>query len=61
MNIYMQVTNDQYELPLVVADSIGELARMTGHSKNTVASAISHGKKWKRGRSQWLKVTIEED
>lgn len=40
---YMKVTNDKYRLPVAVADSAGELARIVGATKNTVLSSISHG------------------
>lgn len=39
----MKVTNDKYRLPVAVADSAGELARIVGATKNTVLSSISHG------------------
>lgn len=31
--IYMQVTNDKYELPIAIADSVAELSRITGKKK----------------------------
>lgn len=33
MMLYLAVTNDEYELPVAVADSKSELARMTGISR----------------------------
>lgn len=39
----MKVTNDKYRLPVAVADSAVELARLVGATKNTVLSSISHG------------------
>ena len=33
MKLYMAVTNDEYELPVAVADSKTELANMTGISR----------------------------
>lgn len=42
MKIYMYVTKDEFELPLAVAESPDELARMVGTTKNVVLSAISH-------------------
>ena len=40
---YMKVTNDKFRLPVAVADSAVELARLVGTTKNTVLSSISHG------------------
>lgn len=38
-NIWMAVTPDSYELPVLVADTAKELAQMMGVSKNTVKSS----------------------
>lgn len=42
MRIWMEVTPDEYELPIKVADSGGELARMCGLSRDAIYSSISH-------------------
>ena len=52
--LYMYVTRDDYELPLIVADSAEELAQMLGTTKNTVLSCISHKRKG------WARVSVEE-
>jgi len=44
MNLYIMVSNDKYELPLAVADSVKELAEMTNKTSGTIYSAISHVK-----------------
>lgn len=58
MFVYVKVTNDKYELPLAVADSERELARILHIS----VSAISHGvKKSRQGeRSIYREVEIGE-
>lgn len=56
--LYMQVTSDKYELPLVVADSMAELARKTGNKRSSIASAISHAKKKER-KSKYVKVELD--
>ena len=38
--LYEVVTPDRYELPLCVADSIGELALLTGRDYNTVHKGV---------------------
>ena len=59
MTIWMMVSSDELELPLAVASSRAELARIIGIPANNIASAISHAKK--RGhKSQYVKVEIEE-
>lgn len=55
MALYMVVTQDKYELPLAVADSPAELARMLGVKSSVIRSAISHSKK-KGFKSKYVKV-----
>lgn len=45
MFIWMQVTKDKYELPVCIADSAEELAKMCGTTANSIKSSISHSKK----------------
>ena len=39
--LYMAVSRDEYELPLIVADTVSEIARKTGHNIGTLYRAIS--------------------
>jgi hypothetical protein len=41
MKIYMYVTNDKYELPIVMADSVKALAKMVGVKASSINSVIS--------------------
>lgn len=52
MKLYIMVTNDVYELPLAVADSINELAKLAGVKPNSIASALS---RVKHGVLAWSK------
>lgn len=54
----MLVTNDEYELPLVVADTAAELARILGKKRTDIASALTHAKK-KGFKSQYVKVIVD--
>lgn len=56
--VYMLVTQDKYELPLIVTDTMAELARRTGQKRSSVASAISHANK-KGFKSRYIKVIID--
>lgn len=60
MKLYLAITRDKYELPLAVADSPNELARMCGVKPNNVSSAISNWKSGKRRRSCFICVDIED-
>lgn len=56
MTLWLQVTTDQYELPLVVADSRQELARLCGVKPKTISEKISRRKE----KCSYVKVEIEE-
>lgn len=59
MTIYMKVTDDKYEFPIVMADSMKELANALGVS----LSAVSHGlKRYYSGsrRTCYRKVVIDD-
>lgn len=60
MTLWMEVTTDDLELPLVVAGSVTELARKIGKTNNNISSSISKAKT--RGyRSRYVKVEVEDD
>jgi hypothetical protein len=54
------VTDDELELPLVVADSAQELADIIGRNVNTIYSGISHEQHGRIKRSIYKKVEIKE-
>lgn len=57
--LYMLVTNDEYELPLAVADSLAEIAKIAGIKKYSVASLISRSISNKK-RCPYVRVEFEE-
>lgn len=58
--VWMKVTNDKYELPVLVADSAPELAKMLGCSPNNIYSSLSHAKH-RRQNTTYRKVIINEE
>lgn len=60
MTIVMLVTADKYELPLIVADSIADLAREIGKTPTDLYSAMSRARK-RGGRCKYVRVEVEED
>lgn len=59
MTLWMEVTMDDLELPLVIASSAEELARKIGKHRKNIYSAISHARA--RGyRSRYVKVEVED-
>ena len=64
MTLYMAVTPDKYELPMMIAESKAELARMTGMHRSTVCNAIKGRRSRREGRKlrldvRYLFVTVE--
>lgn len=58
--LWMMVSMDKYELPLIVCDSAAELARRIGVPQVNIRSAISKAKN--RGyRCKYVKVAIDEE
>ena len=60
MTLFLMVTDDEYELPLAVADTAAELARITGKRENTIYASISHAKKGNR-KSIYHRVEILDE
>lgn len=53
--LYVRTTKDQLQLPVAVADTPSELARLTGASIRCVLSSISHK------RLGWYKVVLTDE
>lgn len=54
-SVILMVTRDKYELPLVVASTVDEMAQITGVQRNTIYKSIT------RGAGQFRKVYIDEE
>ena len=57
-NVWMMVTLDEYELPLLVADTAEELAVMAGVKVGAIHSAMSKHKHGKTQRCKYKKVRV---
>lgn len=55
MKLYMKVTKDEYELPLIVEDSPTKLAERLGLKVGSVTSMVS------KNRSGFVKVEVEDE
>ena len=60
MFVYMKVTTDRYELPLAVADTGEELARICGVSKNNVYNTMRKARILGH-RCQYVRVEVGEE
>ena len=56
MTLYLKVTKDKYELPVAVADSKKELARMLGRYESGIYRAFKEGRE-----SCYVQVEVEDD
>ena len=44
--LYVAYSHDIYELPIAVADTPTELAKMLGISRNCISSYLTHNRPW---------------
>ena len=58
--VWLKVTKDKYELPVAVAESAAELARICGTTENYVRSSASHHRH-RRRRGRYISVEVEEE
>lgn len=60
MKLYMMVTQDRYELPLCVTDSVKELAKFSGLSVDTLYQMMSKYKHGRIKKSRFIAVEVEK-
>lgn len=58
--IYLLVTKDEFELPLAVADSVYELARICGVTPSTVMHSVSTISKRQIKNSKYKRVWVSD-
>lgn len=58
--VYMKVTKDRFELPIVVADSAYELARLCGVNVSTIMHSVSTQSKRIIKNSQYKRVWVSD-
>ena len=59
--VYMEVTMDNLELPLAVADTPSELAKLRGVNKQAIYKSISRIQLGQRKKGRYVKVNIEDE
>lgn len=55
---WLLVTTDEYELPLMVCDTVRELAERCNTTEGTIYSTISHFEAGRKPRSKFKRVEI---
>ena len=58
--VYMKISKDRYELPVAVANSAYELAKICGVTNSTVCRAIRN-REQKGSRSKYVRVLIDKE
>ena len=58
--VYIKVTDDELRLPVAIADTVLELAKIVGVKPNTIYSSMCHAKHGRRS-SVYECVEIDED
>ena len=61
MFLWLMITTDKYELPLIVADSPRELAKLAGVSYQNIKTSIYLKNKGKITYSKYVKVEVDDD
>ncbi len=61
MKLYMAVSADKYELPVVVADSLSELGSKFGISAKDVDNRIWTGAVSRKDKVRFLRVEVSDD
>lgn len=61
MRLYLGVTADKYELPLIVTDTVVELAKITGVDSRTLRDRISKGCSGKNTGIKFIKVEVKDE
>ena len=59
MTLYMEITPDEYELPVRVTDNVGELASMCKVDKRYIWRYLNHVKNGKIKKPRFIKVEVE--
>lgn len=58
--IWMKVTQDEFELPLAIADSSTELAIICGTTANNIRSTVAKGRSGIIKNPSFIVVKVEE-
>lgn len=59
--LYMEITQDQYALPVCVCDTVAELARKTGLTQNNIKSQISKGNAGRYRFPRFVSILLESE
>lgn len=60
MRLYMAVTADEYELPLIVSDKVKDIAKYSGTSESNVYYGINYDYSGKRKKMKFVRVEVND-
>ena len=60
-NVWMKISKDRLELPLAVAESASELAKICNTSPDCIMSVVSKARKGIIKNPGFVKIEIEDD
>lgn len=60
VRVYMLISRDKYQLPLMVSDDIHEFAARLGKTPNTISGIMCHARK-KNQFCRYVSVLVEDD
>ena len=58
--VYMEITTDKFQLPVKVAESPAELARMCGVPRYRIYNYLDHVKNGRIKNPKYIKVVLED-
>lgn len=61
MTLWIEVTNDKYELPVAVETCVKDLARKAGVKPDSIISMVSKDRAGKMKKCRFKKVIVEDD
>lgn len=61
MILWLEVTNDKYELPVAVADTSDELGRMVGVTGNTIRKMVYKHRKGLVDHTRYILLRIDDN
>lgn len=59
--IYMEITQDEYELPIAIADNAQELAEICGTNSGSIYTSCSRRARGIYKKSRFVSVEIDEE
>lgn len=60
LKLYLEVTQDEYQLPIVVASSVPELARKTSWSVQRIWAYLNHVKHGNIKKPKFIQVVLDD-